>query len=303
MAIRLDSWNRPLARSTPRTGFTLIEVLVVVAIIALLVAILMPSLARARAMARNTQDLSNLRQIGTAMQTYALANKELIPRGIELSTDNVVCWISAVAKELGYIKRIPAQLNELRVEQMPVFHCPERMNTLPHPYIDYVINSMTTEWLTYGYWLHPQAEEGGDHTKIGTYKRPSEVIYVADAELEDKNTPLGSAIALQMSREGWKGGVDSGSPASTGLEAMDVWMGAHLPEGKLTFNLSDAKGPRRAARKMHLGRFTNANFFDGHGASLQLRNDADPVINYAHWLKLFGVKEPLRVAKEDSTLR
>jgi prepilin-type N-terminal cleavage/methylation domain-containing protein/prepilin-type processing-associated H-X9-DG protein len=47
-------------------GFTLIEVLVVVAIIALLVAILLPSLARAREQARRTQCASNARQITIA---------------------------------------------------------------------------------------------------------------------------------------------------------------------------------------------------------------------------------------------
>ena len=45
-------------------AFTLIELLVVIAIIALLAAILFPVYAQARASARNTTDLSNLRQIG-----------------------------------------------------------------------------------------------------------------------------------------------------------------------------------------------------------------------------------------------
>ncbi|HPD28657.1 MAG TPA: prepilin-type N-terminal cleavage/methylation domain-containing protein [Phycisphaerae bacterium] len=48
------------------TGFTLIEVLVVVAIIALLIAILLPSLSRAREHARRIQCASNARQIAIA---------------------------------------------------------------------------------------------------------------------------------------------------------------------------------------------------------------------------------------------
>lgn len=49
-----------------RVGFTLIEVLVVVAIIALLVAILLPSLSKAREHARRTQCASNAHQITVA---------------------------------------------------------------------------------------------------------------------------------------------------------------------------------------------------------------------------------------------
>lgn len=58
-------------------GFTLIEVLVVVAIIALLVAILLPSLARAREQARMTLCQANLKQIMSGVQLYLTEYKKL----------------------------------------------------------------------------------------------------------------------------------------------------------------------------------------------------------------------------------
>ncbi len=63
-------------------AFTLIELLVVIAIIATLAAILFPVLAQARASARNTADLSNLRQIGIATMLYVQDNDEhFVPVG------------------------------------------------------------------------------------------------------------------------------------------------------------------------------------------------------------------------------
>ena len=60
-------------------GFTLIEILVVVAIIALLISILLPSLARAREQSRATVCLSSLRQHGIAFSGYSADNRAVLP--------------------------------------------------------------------------------------------------------------------------------------------------------------------------------------------------------------------------------
>ena len=61
-------------RWRPR-GFTLIELLVVIAIIALLVSILLPSLNKAKELARNTICMTNLHHLGSAYKLYAEENE------------------------------------------------------------------------------------------------------------------------------------------------------------------------------------------------------------------------------------
>jgi prepilin-type N-terminal cleavage/methylation domain-containing protein/prepilin-type processing-associated H-X9-DG protein len=61
-----------IARTNRRSGgFTLIELLVVIAIIAILAAILFPVFAQAKAAAKKTAGLAQMKQIGTALMMYS----------------------------------------------------------------------------------------------------------------------------------------------------------------------------------------------------------------------------------------
>ncbi len=66
-------------RSDLKTGFTLVDVLVAIAVIAILMAVFLPSIARAKASARTTVGLSNIRQIGAISAQYGVENEDRSP--------------------------------------------------------------------------------------------------------------------------------------------------------------------------------------------------------------------------------
>lgn len=85
-------------RRKSRGGFTLIEVLVVVAIIAVLAAVLLPALQEAREASRSVDCKSQMHQMAIAFHYYAGANGEALP--VYWDGQEGVSWIDLLAKYL-----------------------------------------------------------------------------------------------------------------------------------------------------------------------------------------------------------
>lgn len=126
-------------------GFTLIEVLVVLAIIGTLVAILLPAVQQAREAARQTQCRNNLKQIGLATLEFESAHGAFPPARIQPWPDESVAEFDCGGQEPTWLVRIMPYLEaeslwdewtlyapfkdhtaEVRDANLAVFACPTR---------------------------------------------------------------------------------------------------------------------------------------------------------------------------------
>ena len=89
-----------------RGGFTLVEIMIVVAIIALLAAIAVPNFLRARKRSQATRILEDLRIIDSAIDQYAIENNK--------STGDTVSW----AGVQGYLKTGSSLYNSAHLDML-----------------------------------------------------------------------------------------------------------------------------------------------------------------------------------------
>jgi prepilin-type N-terminal cleavage/methylation domain-containing protein len=117
---------------TRRVGFTILELLVVIAVIAMLAALLLPSVNRAREQARQVTCMSNMQQITAAYINYAKDfNDQFLP------PDSTIAQ-AGLANSSNQSQIIPALFHYAR--SPGIYHCPEdeRQGALSYSINDYL---------------------------------------------------------------------------------------------------------------------------------------------------------------------
>ncbi len=90
-----------LRLSGGKSGFTLVELLVVISIIGLLMGLLLPALNKARQQAKKVVCVSNMRQMGIALNAYLMDSDNRLPSSSCRISDPNQYWLCILNK---YVK-------------------------------------------------------------------------------------------------------------------------------------------------------------------------------------------------------
>lgn len=180
-------------------GFTLVELLAVIAIIGVLSALTFAGIARARESSRNAACLNNLRQIGTGLLLFAGDNRGMIPGrtyAAEFKSDGTATYTHWY-RRLGrgdYVSKSNAYGDS------PVFYCPSYTPNAP---TDPEVDDPTNVFYRYGMRNWVPNEAGwtlNDETRLlplNSIENPADFFLVSDSiyttkEMQGYSIPQGS---------------------------------------------------------------------------------------------------------------
>jgi len=193
-------------RQRPRrgraAGFTLVELLVVIAILGVLVGLLLPAVQMAREAARRSACTSNVRQLATALQTYASARRSF-PVGRTASGISTHAFLLPFVEQSDAFAKVDPKKawNDpfhagVAAWTVPVFRCPS--DPAPALPATYAGNNYRFNQGTGILWANPPTDPSDPNFGMPA---PDGVFFL-DSRVRTQDIPDGTSSTAALSEHG-----------------------------------------------------------------------------------------------------
>lgn len=133
--------------SSTKSGFTLVEVLVVIGILGIIIAISLPAVSRARESARAVQCSNHMRQIGLGILAYENVHRKLPPSHTKVPAHNVLTFILPFIDQQQVYRQFNMAVDwnkepntDARKADIAIFRCPSAITPTRQFIADYAAN-------------------------------------------------------------------------------------------------------------------------------------------------------------------
>jgi prepilin-type N-terminal cleavage/methylation domain-containing protein len=232
-------------------AFTLVELLVVIGIIAILISILLPALNRVRAAGMETACLSNLRQIGQALNLYVGESKGMLPIAPYRDENNL-----AVPEHVLLYRKL-YQDKPTDNGDRSAFRCPAMREVEPN---------FSTSTSSFGRNIGPCTYLGVVYQFVNSYSINSGGSYWKDAstiQFPAKVTQIRQSSKIIYAYDG-RGSFRTdqgftGVPNNTNAYRTAI-------QGEIDDHLIPRHGPRTTTPR-NMFKYVNALYIDGHATT------------------------------------
>mgnify|MGYP006278654973 CR=1 FL=1 len=237
-------------RAGSRRGFTLVELLIVIAIIALLIAIILPSMSLAKEVTYRLRCRAHLHQILTAVNSYASVNRQYLP-GLLAAVDNeyYVNEMGGSPGPWGWRATTPTSSGLLWrggfLQEPDIWLCPAVHYTSPgehygngldDPWTYHFTTNARTMFGRGGMYDFMRTDDGAMHfhRRASDFKCTSRTILLAEENSgmisqEDFTAVYGHNVPFEVINDEWFTWPDLSEPRHLG-DSQVGWLDGHATE-------------------------------------------------------------------------